>query len=156
MLWRSNPALKGYVEDKKLLTVEANKMFLDLAGKLPDWEGVTLRSDFEPETAQQKQLLEAFQPRQIPSWDEIKQVAGQDISPAMETLLAAYWQEGVPLSSPAQKQMDYLASRYGREFGVNDADSFLRLIGVAMSKPQQAQPVVQAPQAWVNPLAAQP
>lgn len=155
MFWRSHPELIGYVEDKKRLTAEADQMFISLASKLPEQEAVQLREGFEPETGQQKQLLEALQPEQAPSWQDIKMVAGEDISPALETLLTAYWQESVPLSQPAKKQLDYLASRYGRELGVNDAESFLRLVGIAMSKQQApAAPVpTTAPGGWVNAFA---
>lgn len=152
--WRSHPQLKGYVEDKPKLMEEANRAFVEFASRLPEGNEIDIRDDFTPQTGQQEQLLEAMQPERIPSWGDIKGAVGNDISPAMETLLNAYVSSGAPLSPAAKKQLDYVTSRYGSQFGVapNDPDSMLRIISVAMTRGQGQGGALSQSTQWSNPF----
>jgi hypothetical protein len=159
-LWRNNPQLKAYVEEKAILSEEMNRAFVEFAAKLPNPEPIGVREDFTPQSGQQEQMFEAIQPENIPSWADVKGVVGDDLSPAMETLLRAYWNEGVELSAPAEKQLDYITSRYGSFFGVEptNPDSMLRMLGLAMRRgspqPGPGQPSAAGAGGWSNPFAA--
>jgi hypothetical protein len=67
----------------------------------------------------------------------------------------------VELSAPAEKQLDYLTSRYGSFFGVEptNPDSMLRMLGLAMRRgspqPVPGQPSAAGAGGWSNPFAAQ-
>jgi len=140
MFFKLHPGLSASTQYKKRLTEEANREFVRVAGMLPEREYVTLRDDIENLSQEQEALIASLQPEQAPSWDEIKQIAGQDMSPAMEEILVGYWSgELTRLPAAAESQIEYLASRYGTQLGTNSPESFLRLVGLALQKPQQAQ-----------------
>lgn len=138
MLFKLHPELSSYSAEKKRLTEEANREFVRVAALLPEREYLTLREDIDQLSQEQEALLASLQPESVPSWGEIVQVTGEDMSPAMQTILQGYWSgELGRLPSAAESQLEYLASRYGNELGASTPESFLRLVGLALQQPQQ-------------------
>ena len=157
LLLRKHPELIRYWDEKRTLTEESGRAYVAIASRLPDDDALGLRSDFTPQTGQQEQMLNALQPDNAPSWGDVKSVVGNDLSPSMEMLVRAYWDQGLTLSAPADKQLDYLTARYGPDLGVDPTDttSFLRMLGVAMTKGNQGNLLSQSGSAggWSNPFA---
>lgn len=137
-LLQAHPELLAYWKRKKELTELTTRAYVEFAAKLPEADPLELRSDFDPENASSGQLamLQALQTNNVPTWDELITATGGQMSPAMQTVLQAYWMNGEPLSKGALKQLDYLASRYGAQFGVYDATDLLRLTGVILMQEQ--------------------
>lgn len=146
--WNAHPELKAYSERKAELEFESNQAYVSVASRLPEREYLELRPDFEAMSAEQENLANQLQnPAQMPTWDEVKNVAGNDFSPSMQMLIQAYYNDGTELSKGANSQLEYLASRYGAQLGADNPDAFLRMLGVAMYK--QNQPA--DPNQWANP-----
>ncbi len=145
MFFRQHPELSSSSAYKRRLTEEANRQFVEVASLLPEREYVTVRDDLESLSKDQEALLASLQPQQVPSWGEIVQVTGEDMSPAMQTLLQGYWSGELDrLPTAAQSQLEYLASRYGSQLGTSTPESFLRLVGLSLQQPQ-AQPSLFGP-----------
>lgn len=146
MFFRRYPELAASSALKKQLMEEANREFVRVASLLPQREYVSLREDIDALSENQQNMLAGLQPQSIPSFGEIVTTAGEDFSPAMQTIVTAYWQDGARLSPAAQSQLEYLASRYGGDYGATTPESFLRLIGLSLQQPPPGGDVTQPPQ----------
>jgi hypothetical protein len=119
-----HPELKKFWDEKRVLDEEANRRFVELAGKIPEGQGIGIRPGFMPESGAQEDLLAAAQGETMAGWDEMSQY----MSPQLQTRLINYWTNAEPLTSAANSELDYVASR----MGLYNGDALLRRAGTAI------------------------
>lgn len=129
-----HPELKKFWEEKAVLDDAGMQMFVNIGGMLPEKAGSQIQEGFTPQSGAQQAILDQLQTPPTPSFDELVNATQGDMSPAMQTIVQAYWASGEPLTAAATNQLDYLASRYGAAYGATTGDDFLRLAGLALQK----------------------
>jgi hypothetical protein len=118
------PELKKYWDENRALKEQANQQIADFAQYLPEQSDISVRSDFEAQNATQKALVQALQPEQVPSWQELS----APMSLSLQQKVAEYWTQGKPLNKNATAELDYLASKAG----FYDGNEYLRYAGIAL------------------------
>jgi cyanate lyase len=124
--YRSHPQISAYFDMKDTLQNKINLIVVKLADKLPERPAISVRSDFEPVGATQNQLAEGVAAQSEKTWEEWS----TQLEEPMQRIIIQYFQEGKPLSSAINSELDYLAGIYGYKSG----DALLQTLGLALSK----------------------
>lgn len=129
---RQHPELAAWSKRKAAWEEAILKAGARVASYMPDRPFVPVREDFQPQSQPQENLAQVAQGQPRYQWDDYKQMLGSE---ALSRLVLDYWLDDRRLSAAAERQLDFLAPKFGFE----DGDMFLQSMGASIlqGQPQQ-------------------
>ena len=119
--------LKAYFDEKAIWQDTINRKTVDIGKYLNLEVNPAIRADAIPQGFNQQMFAQAIQPQQQMTWNDWQGVINSE---PLTRLIQAYFVNGEELSRDAEKQLDYLAGKYG----YNGGDDLLQAIGLSLYK----------------------